>query len=182
MSFPPRCPYQTPLIQSSLPLGPHCRSRQTPENEKGPRIFVVIMATNLFCIHIIWKHSSGFVFSTCSQVSRIITSSVARSSWVSSPGTSSIWGRKRIQCCCGRGVACYSKTYQRLTMKFPVLLEQAKSLGGWLSILSLSLVEVRYSVFPPRASQNWSVKTTDGLQVTIVLHILGKIRHQKGLK
>lgn len=45
----------------------------------------------------------------------------------------------------------------KLTRKFPVLLEQAKSRGGWASILSLSLVEVRYSVFPPRAPQNWSV-------------------------
>lgn len=44
-----------------------------------------------------------------------------------------------------------------LTMKFPVLFEQAKSLGGWASILSFSLMEVRYSVFPPRAFQNSSV-------------------------
>lgn len=47
---------------------------------------------------------------------------------------------------------------RKRTIKFPVLLEQAKRRGGWASILSLSLVEVRYSVFPPRASQNWSVK------------------------
>lgn len=32
---------------------------------------------------------------TCSQVSRIMTSSVARSSWVISPGTSSIWEEQR---------------------------------------------------------------------------------------
>lgn len=37
--------------------------------------------------------SSGFF--TCSQVSRIMTSSVARSSWVNSPGTSSIWEEER---------------------------------------------------------------------------------------
>lgn len=44
-------------------------------------------------------------------------------------------------------------------MKFPVLLEQAKSLGGWASILSLSLTDVRYSAFPPRAFQNSSEDT-----------------------
>lgn len=51
------------------------------------------------------------------------------------------------------------KPKTRRTMKFPVLLEQAKSLGGWASILSLSLVDVRYSAFPPRASQNSSART-----------------------
>lgn len=100
-------------------------------------------------------------------------------------------GRKRTEWCCGGGTVCTDSFgafrkhiytcilisssrgsfNQRLTMKFPVLLEQAKSLGGWASILSLSLVDVRYSVFPPRASQNWSVKTTDALQVIIVLCI-----------
>lgn len=52
-------------------------------------------------------------------------------------------------------------------MKFPVLLEQANSLGGWASILSLSLVEVRYAAFPPRAFQNSSVSKTSTFQVTI---------------
>lgn len=57
-------------------------------------------------------------------------------------------------------------------MKFPVLLEQANSLGGWDSILSLSLVEVRYSAFPPRASQNSSVRQHK-------TNTLGKILHFK---
>lgn len=41
----------------------------------------------------------------------------------------------------------------KLTRNCPVLLEHAKSLGGWVSILLLSLSEVRYSAFPPRALQ-----------------------------
>lgn len=60
---------------------------------------------------------------------------------------------------------------EALTTKFPVLLEQAKSLGGWASILSLSLVEVRYSVFPPTASQNWPVSRTETPQRVIVGYI-----------
>lgn len=52
---------------------------------------------------------------------------------------------------------CQSHRNLVLTMKFPVLLEQANSRGGWVSILSFSLVEVLYLVFPPRISQNWSV-------------------------
>lgn len=65
-------------------------------------------------------------------------------------------------------------------MKFPVLLEQANSRGGWASILSLSLVEVRYSVFPPRASQNSSVNGIDTVQVIIGQCAVSK--HPEGSK
>lgn len=34
LSFVPRCSHQMPWLQSSLPLGPRCRSRQTPVNVK----------------------------------------------------------------------------------------------------------------------------------------------------
>lgn len=113
-------------------------------------------------------------FLTCSQVSRIMTSSVARSSWVSSPGTSSIW-KKNIDWSYMWSRQAWLKSGGgggggfQLTMKFPVLLEQAKSLGGWASILSRSLVEVRYSVFPPRASQNWPANETHALTIKQVL-------------
>lgn len=84
---------------------------------------------------------------TWSQVSRIMTSSVARSSWVISPGTSSI--------CMDSGTSVYYQNKSArwfqfinsngvlLTIKRPVLLEQANSLGGWAFILSLSLDDVR---------------------------------------
>lgn len=46
-------------------------------------------------------------------------------------------------------------------MKFPVLLEQANSLGGWASILSFRRVEVRYAALPPNASQKSSVQSQE---------------------
>lgn len=78
----PASTHQTPLPPSSPPPGPHFRSRRTPGKESRlPKLPERKSARQE-------KIQSSF---TCSQVSRIMTSSVARSSWVSSPGTSSIW-------------------------------------------------------------------------------------------
>lgn len=49
--------------------------------------------------------------------------------------------------------------HHTLTMKRPLLFEQAKRRGGLTSIfLSFSRGEVRYAAFPPRASQKLSVR------------------------
>lgn len=53
------------------------------------------MPLTMLYIHIVQLKYQSAGFFTCSQVSRIMTSSVARSSWVISPGTSSIWEKER---------------------------------------------------------------------------------------
>lgn len=87
-----KCSHQTPSLQSSLPLGPHFRSRRTPAYGNIFKRTVRLASFHRFISFTqtaLYNPSS--VFLTCSQVSRIMTSSVARSSWVISPGTSSIW-------------------------------------------------------------------------------------------
>lgn len=86
-----KCSYQTPWLQSSPPPGHPFRSRRTPGCYGNTLRYSTFLTFLLFCGDV-WQSS---VFLTCSQVSRIMTSSVARSSWVISPGTSSICqGRK----------------------------------------------------------------------------------------
>lgn len=86
-----KCSYQTPWLQSSPPPGPPFRSTRTP----GCYGNTLRYSTSLTFLPIRGAVRQSSVFLTCSQVSRIMTSSVARSSWVISPGTSSI--------CQGRG-------------------------------------------------------------------------------
>lgn len=40
-----RCSYQMPLLQSSLPLGPHFRSRRTPENGNVLSVLFVFLSS-----------------------------------------------------------------------------------------------------------------------------------------
>lgn len=91
MELFPKCPYQTSWLQSSPPLGPHFQSRQTPTKRKV--LNTLVTSWWLLFIYVLDRECSGFF--TWSQESRIITSSVARSSWVISPGTSSIWDEEK---------------------------------------------------------------------------------------
>lgn len=84
--------YQTTWLQFSPPPGLHSRSKQTPKVKK------IRLSVNLpHYFHSAYRNREVFLLFTCSQVSRIMTSSVARSSWVNSPGTSSICVEGRMQ-------------------------------------------------------------------------------------
>ncbi len=97
---------------------------------------------------------------TWSQVSSNMTSSVAKSGWVKSPGTSSTWEEQQDiwsmtspywQTAAVIQLACVF-LWLSLTIIRPVLLEQPNRRGG-LTIFR-RVEDVWYSFFPPRADQN----------------------------